>query len=59
MPFVNRKEDLTLMEEDWVREYLYRLGICKSMCPDRIHLQMLRELPDDIARSFSTTFEQS
>lgn len=59
MLFAGRKEDLTFMEEDWVREYLYRLDIRKSMCPDRIHPQMQRELPDDVERSFSTTFERS
>ncbi|GAB0208607.1 mitochondrial enolase superfamily member 1 [Grus japonensis] len=34
---VLRKEDLPLVEEDWVREHLGKLDIHKSMGPDGMH----------------------
>ena len=40
------KENLPLVEEDQVREYLSKLDIRKSMGPDRVHTQLQRELAD-------------
>jgi len=43
------------VEEDQVREYLYKLHICKSMGPGGIHPQVLGELADVIARKVNVT----
>lgn len=50
-----RMEDVPLVKDDPVREYLSKLGIHKSMGPDGF-AHMLRELAFVVARPFSIIF---
>ncbi|KAJ7422908.1 rna-directed dna polymerase from mobile element jockey-like [Pitangus sulphuratus] len=53
------KEYFPLVEEDWVRNHLVKLNILKSMGPDGMHTQVLRELVDIIAIPLLIIFERS
>ncbi|KFZ50356.1 hypothetical protein N338_08365, partial [Podiceps cristatus] len=44
--------------EDQVREYLRNLKVHKSVGPDEVHPQVLRELVDKVAKSLSIIFER-
>ncbi|KAK4815576.1 LOW QUALITY PROTEIN: hypothetical protein QYF61_004093 [Mycteria americana] len=44
------KEDAPLVEEGWLRDYLSNLDIPKSMGPEGMHPQVLREMADATVR---------
>ncbi|KFV91296.1 hypothetical protein N326_00866, partial [Eurypyga helias] len=51
--------ELPMVREDEVREHLRNLKVHKSLEPDGIYLQVLKELADGVARPVSIIFEKS
>ncbi|KFP35042.1 hypothetical protein N324_00609, partial [Chlamydotis macqueenii] len=47
------------LAEDQVQDHLRNLKVHKSMGPDEIYPQVLRELADEVAKSLAIVFEKS
>ena len=53
------KVDLPAVSEDEVQDHLRNLKVHKSMGPNKIHLWVLRELMDEVAKLLLIIFERS
>ncbi|KFV62283.1 hypothetical protein N307_08005, partial [Dryobates pubescens] len=52
-------KELPIVSEDQVCDHLMKLKVFKSMGPNGIHPQVLRELADEVARLLFITFQKS
>ncbi|KFW04322.1 hypothetical protein N326_05510, partial [Eurypyga helias] len=52
-------EELPTVGEDKVREHLRNMKMHKSMGPDEMHLQVLRELVDEVPKPLTIIFKKS
>ncbi|KFO62940.1 hypothetical protein N302_11279, partial [Corvus brachyrhynchos] len=48
-----------VIQKEAVRELLRHLDIHKSMGPDGIHLRVMRELAEELAKPLSTIYQES
>ena len=53
------KNKPSIIQEEAVNDLLCHLDIYKSMRPDGIHLRVLRELPQELAKPLSIICQQS
>jgi len=55
----HREDDFPLVEEDFLRDHLSNMDVYKSMGPNGMHAQVLRELVGVIAEPLSIISERS
>ena len=55
---VRIKEEFASVDKDWVKDLLSNLDTHKSMDPNEMHVQVLRELAEATARPLSIIFDK-